>query len=1551
MAVDEIVTTDFLVTFFVGDRAATKKLSDVVKNKDNKLFRDSLRLPKGFILPFFAEKESANDKPQMRYFIRPILSSSFTPYIDEQLCDSRTIENGDYIIFKNEKGEIAFRLLFIATANIKLGYKKVSIQNGINIFIGRDPVSDIAFSFSDRMSREKHAAIRIDDDGVLYVEDLKHSVGVYVNGVLTHSKKLEIRDEVFIMGLSIINFGDFIAVRDMAVSCKLPPLERFNVKESVVQPEAKYFTRTPRILKSLDTDEIEIDAPPAPPAADKTPAILLMGPSITMAMVMLASVGVMATNAVRGGATTTVVTSGIMAVGMLLGAILWPTLLRSYQKRVRIAEEKNRHAKYTEYISGIEKILSAKSDRAVRLLNDNFSPPPEQLCRLLDDESSRLHLWERSFDDEDFLNVRLGVGQRAFDVKIKTPKQGFQLQEDELRTLPAQIANKYNILSGVPVTLDLMNSKVSGIIGSKSNVHSIIHKIILNLASLHSYDEVKIVIICPENESNYYEYAKNIPHVWSNDKKMRYFATNTDEVHFVFNAIDDIVKERENNRDNENKTISAPCFVFIITDEALIESEALLRYIENPNNTVGVISLFAYGDITKLPKSCRTIIQIDDTRSGYYSKNRNDNKFIEFNLDTLNRNSIASFMDKLASLPVKIDVRSLSMPDRASFLQMYKAGNVAELEIDRRWNSNNSAKSLAAPVGLMAGNIPFSLDIHEAYHGCHGLVAGTTGSGKSEFLQAFILSLAINYSPKEIAFVLVDFKGGDMARPFMAKPAVPALPHLAATISNLSGNILYRALVSFDAEIKSRQRLFNESAVILGVDKLDINSYHRYYKAGKLAVPLPHLVIIIDEFAQLKTQQPDFLTQLINVAQVGRSLGIHLILATQKPSGVVDPQIWSNSRFKVCLKVADKQDSMDMINRSDSAFIKNPGRCFIQVGYDEIYECVQSGYSGADYIPTRTYLPDDEITVQLTDNTATPIHSARLDLSFGKTDKTQLEAVVADIVALGVEKNLLVKPLWKDMLLEKIMLCDLDKGGKSLLQATVGLTDFVRTQEQKPLSIDFDKSGHIAVYGASGMGKTTFLQTLVYSLVCDYAYTPEELNIYAMDFSGRGLGYLNELPHTGDVVFEEEEGKISRLAELLQRIISERKRIFTSNNCGAFTDYCATANQRIPAILVLIDNYAPFHDKYMDLSDRFLEIISAGKAYGVYFVITGSVKNAIYYRIIEHISTYFTLKMNDEDSYFDIHNMRPPIKPEDIKGRGITVIDKEVVEFQIALAADKETETERMTEINSRYADIAKQWTGRLPIVIAETDYGMDSEYNDYSEYSQTEPSGYGVESEPPDSIKLDGSTLTTGVSLSGVSTYGLDFSIDFKLTVCANTDSDLLSYYINLMKNIITKPNSRVVILDDGAGYFGAIAEQYDCKYVKGCDDLSAFFEELKPELNDRLDNLKEKMDRLFLIIPNYHRFFEMMTEEQADFMRKITRHLNAPEYSICYVCGFNVNEDKNGDSLFFDLVGDSENYVICPGGYAKTNGKIANIPYLINTQTSDSYFIQRGKSVKIRW
>lgn len=1527
---------DYLATFFVNKRMHSRLLSDILKNRDNSSLLEDLNLPSDLVLPFVREERGGS----VVYSLKHGENLVYEVMLHDCPCENHVIQSGDYFTFRNRHNEQIVHVLFIATSDIAPTYKKYMLPKNTNVFIGRSSSNDIVYGFSGYVSRDKQAVIQIDNNRA-FIENLNKKVGLYVNGYLADSQQLKPFDEIYLMGLSIIYMGDFIAIRNLKTECALPSKTAYKEKYVIRTEEKKPFVSTPRIMKSLDIEEIEIDAPPNPFTTDKTPAILTIGPSLTMSLAMLASLGVSITNAINGGQLSTIIVSGTMAAGMLLGSLMWPSLLRRYQKKRIAAEEFHRKNRYMSYISDIEKELVVKKDRTTRLLNNSLCPSPDILCSMLDNEQNKLRLWERSDEDEDFLNVRMGLGSRPFGIQLKIPKQGFQLYEDELRNLPVELTKKFGVLDNVPMTLDIFHNRTIGIIGDQDHIRSILNETILNIIALHSSEEVKLVLITPPKQAHYFEIFKNVPHIWSNDKKVRFFASNPDEVHYIFNILNDVFKQRD-SADRPMKPI--PHYVVVVTEPNLVEKEALLRYLNDAENPVGVTTLFAYGDITKLPKACKTIILSDDSRTGYYIKNKNANKFIEFTLDELNADHVYSFVNKLSQLTIKRDLRSLGIVDRISFLQMYKAGNVGELNIEAHWENNNSSKSLAAPIGVMTGGEVFSLDLHEAYHGCHGLVAGTTGSGKSEFLQEFILSLAINYSPKEVAFVLVDFKGGDMARPFMAKPFAPALPHLSATISNLSGNILYRALVSLEAEIKSRQRIFNESAVILGVDKLDINSYHKYYKGGRLEKPLPHLVIIIDEFAQLKTQQPEFLTQLINVAQVGRSLGIHLILATQKPSGIVDPQIMSNSRFKVCLKVAEKQDSIDMIGKPDSAMIKNPGRMYLQVGYNEIYECIQSGYSGAEYIPTKTYMPDEEITVQMTDNTANPIHSARIDLSSGKSSKTQLEAVVAEIVALGQKKGITAKPLWLDMLPEKVVSSTLERKKKGLCTATIGLADYVRTQEQKSLSIDFSKTGHIGLYGASGTGKTTFLQTLVYSMVCDYGYTPEELNLYAMDFGGRNLGYLSELPHTGGVVFADDEQKLSELVSLLRSIIDERKRIFADNNCGTFTEYRSISPVSLPAILVLIDNFASFREKYMDISDDFIEIISSGKTFGVYFVITGSTRNAIYYRVTEHISTYFTLKMNDPSNYLDIHNIRPPITPEDISGRGITVVNREIIEFQTAIAFDGETEADRITAISQAYLKLSEEWCGYTPVKLGVLE--DESDDNEEAQYLQKKRSN------PPESVTDDPLNLILGTSKTSMLLYGINLSEDYKACICADGNEMLKAYYKVLLQNIEKHGNRRIVFIDDSKEKYRNIAETCSVyRYVSGVQALDAFIDELKPELNARLDAPGEHHEQLFILIPEFNAFFDMITNEQAEFMRKVVRYINDPQYRICFVCGYDVNGSKNNDRLFMEFVVNAENYILCPSSYENASAKIETMPLIFAANSKDSYFCKQEKNIEVRW
>lgn len=613
--------TDFLAIFFIGNHMISQLLSKVVENRTNALYHDTLGLPDGFVLPFFQEETESVSS----YVLRLEHNSLFQAEIDHQACREHTLKNGDYITFKDSNGTVKLKVIFIARSALSLAYKKYYLPKGSNIYIGRGAQNDIVFTLSNYISREKQVAIRVDDQGCVYVEDLKRTVGIYVNGKAVHSRKLEPFDELAFMGFSMVYLGgNIVAIRDLCIETFLPEAQDWPLKSPKPRKEKEsYFIITPRVSRTLEPEEIEVDGPPSPPSMDKTPLLLSIGPSLTMSLVMLVSVGVSVANALNGGSTATVVTSGVMAVGMLLGSLLWPTLLRNYQKKNLAAETKYREERYTAYIQGIDKILSEKESHTVKLLGQTLNPPPETLCAMLDNEVNRLRLWERSAQDEDFLRVRLGIGSRPFNLKIKIPKVGFQLHPDPLSALPGQLAQKYSVLSDVPMTLDLASSQTIGMIGDKENVHSLLESIILNIIALHPYNEVKMVLIVPPQQVHRFELFKDVPHVWSDDKKVRYFATTPEEVHFVFNSIDEEIQNRKNQE--SKKKLSVPHYVVVVMHPALIEREALLRYLNDPQNDAGITILFAYGDITELPRSCKTIVQSDTSRTGFYIRNENKN--------------------------------------------------------------------------------------------------------------------------------------------------------------------------------------------------------------------------------------------------------------------------------------------------------------------------------------------------------------------------------------------------------------------------------------------------------------------------------------------------------------------------------------------------------------------------------------------------------------------------------------------------------------------------------------------------------------------------------------------------------------------------------------------------------------------------------------------------------------------------------------------------------------------------------------------------------------
>lgn len=307
----------------------------------------------------------------------------------------------------------------------------------------------------------------------------------------------------------------------------------------------------------------------------------------------------------------------------------------------------------------------------------------------------------------------------------------------------------------------------------------------------------------------------------------------------------------------------------------------------------------------------------------------------------------------------------VSAPRASDFLSLYSCSSVEKLPILEQW-AKRKEHTLAAVLGWEEDGERITLDAHEKGDGPHGIVAGMTGSGKSELLLTYILSLAVSYPPEQVSFFLIDYKGGAMAKAFRD------LPHICGVMTNLEEASLQRVRISLAQELRLRQQLFQEQMQRHNVSSMSLEEYARCRQDSDL--PLGHLFLIVDEFAQLRQEHGEFLADLQRIARIGRSLGIHLLLCTQKPAGVIDDQIWSNARFHLCLRVQDENDSREMLHRNDAAHLRKSGEFLLQVGNDERFVHGQGAYANADYCPSRFYRPNGIHHLRILDPKGKPLY-------------------------------------------------------------------------------------------------------------------------------------------------------------------------------------------------------------------------------------------------------------------------------------------------------------------------------------------------------------------------------------------------------------------------------------------------------------------------------------------------------------------------------------------------------------------------------------------------
>ncbi len=1166
-------------------------------------------------------------------------------------------------------------------------------HNGF-ISIGRRSTNNVVIK--NRFVSGEHCIIKR-ENGIFYLENKSESNGTYLNQIKATKSKLVTGDTVHIFNytirldsgeLFIENAGNDILVKDIEFS------ETNKKGTAHVNGERRVYRRSPRTQEQLPSEDIILAAPPSKQQKYEKPRGMLSSLVGTAAMF-----------------GTSMFTGGAMSAAMLAARssmlIMPATNIATQKSSEKRGKKKSddyealRQMRFGNYLNEQRTRIFSVAEQQRKIITDE-NPSPADCIEIT--SQMRRNLWERTPLDRDFLDVRLGMGYENLCISIKDRGEayGVELEDDDAKEMSAMLVEESKYVDNIPVRVSLKKNTTIGVIGNRAKVVSQVKNMVTELCTMHCFSDIRIVGVFDEEEKKQWEFLKWLPHIWDENNSVRYLSFDKESTHAICESFNDMLKVRIRDMKDEFGTannVPIPYYIFILGSKKQMETEEIMPNLLHNNPRLGVTSLFLFDDIYNLPNACNYIIDVDNFPSAY-ERNKVNSKFV-FSMDEVKANEFDKFARLMSSIELKGFASAADIPNSVTFLEGYGVKTVEELNIPERWQKNLAYKTLAAPIGVMGGEKIFSLNIRESKgspneHGPHGLVAGTTGSGKSELLQTWILSMCVNFHPNEVNFVLIDYKGGGMAN------LLEGMPHVVGKITNIASNIK-RSIISLNREKERRMAVF-EAAGVNNIDK-----YHKLYHEGKVSEPLPHLVICADEFAELKKEEPQFIADLVSVARVGRTLGIHLVLATQKPSGIVDDQISGNSRFRLCLKVQDAGDSREMIERPDASRITQAGRCYVRVGKDEVLELFQSFWSGAPYYGNSGEKVEKGNQVCIVETNGHRIKPPKSKKPKVKAEYDELAAINKYIAELAKEQGIPeLRGPWLPDLEENIQLDEVVSSAEGFdgtrwnenklpwLKVPVGKYDMPELQDQGKLCLDFAQDGHYGIYGASGTGKTVFLKTLTTSLCRNY--TPEDVNIYIIDCGGWSMNTMSAFPHVGGVVLDVEEEKMAKFQKLINDEFDRRRKLFLENVVSSLAAYRETVG-KMPAMVIMIDNIMPLFDLYPDMEDLLIRISRDGATYGIYLVFTANTNTGIRYKIIQNVKGAVAFELTDKGDYSGIvGRVEGKFLPK-TSGRAFYK-GSSATEFQTAWYADGDNEVARAARTKELASQMCSVWDGPLPRVI-----------------------------------------------------------------------------------------------------------------------------------------------------------------------------------------------------------------------------------------------------------
>ena len=1164
------------------------------------------------------------------------------------------LRSGAAVGLTNAAGEARSTATAAATLRVLSGPdagKSFAVPRGTTV-IGRDRGVDIRLN--DPMVSKRHARLLVSDQAEILDDGA-------ANGVLLGGELVE---------RATVRPTDQIQLGDSVVSVTVHGA----TAEGESGGHAVLFNRSPRLDPHYDGVELIAPEPPQRPQAQRFPIVPFITP-ILMAGMMFAITK-------NAASILFVAMSPLMLVGNFF---------------------ENRTAGSRAFKQGVASFRSSLTDLAVQLqyAGENERTLRRQEHPSVDDVAGHVQrlaplTWTRRPEHASFLELRLGLGTRPSRNSVRLPATNNTTPELWRELL--DVADQYRVVERVPVVASLRTCGCVGVAGPQTAADPLAFSLALQLVGLHSPAEVVVAAVMSAHGKDRWASLKWLPHTMSEFTPLAadHLAASTPSIAKLIAELEDLVEQRASqHREPDSHPIPD---VFLIVDDAAEADRSRLVQIAERGPAQGVHVMWIAPTVERLPAACRTYLTVDpNTGVGAVGFVQDGSEVSPIELEPFDQALASSIFRELSpvvdggavvedqsDLPRSVSFVTLAGPDIAD----------SHEDVIERWKGSNSLpplpgagrlrrdNHLRALVGQGASE-RFYLDLRT--QGPHALVGGTTGSGKSEFLQSWVLGMAAAHSPTRVNFLFVDYKGG------AAFADCIHLPHSVGLVTDLSPHLVRRALTSLTAELRRREHILNLKKA---KDLLELE------RRNDPECP-PSLVIIVDEFAALVAEVPEFVDGVVNIAQRGRSLGLHLILATQRPAGVIKDNLRANTNLRVALRMADEADSVDVVNSPlASTFDPSlPGRGVAKTGPGRLTS-FQSAYVGGWTTKEPPQPSIDVVDLPFGVGAAWEVPEAAAADTPAPTGPNDIRRIVTTVGDAADSLRLPpVRRPWLPALSRTYRLEELPTP-RNDVELVFGVADVPEDQDQPVVSFLPDRDGNMAVFGTGGSGKSAFLRSIAVAA----GFAPARggpVHVYAFDFGARGLQMLEPLPHVAAVVGGDDHERIVRVLKLLRGLVDDRAQRFARSNAGTLGEYRDRAGRpQEPRVLLLVDNFGAFRQAY-ELGERsrwfevFQSIMNDGRQVGVHVVLAADRPAALPSGLSSAVQRRLALRLANDMDYALLGAPGDVITPTSPAGRGF--IDGH--EIQVAVLGGEERVAKQAQEVDDLVASMARAGVPAAPPV------------------------------------------------------------------------------------------------------------------------------------------------------------------------------------------------------------------------------------------------------------